>query len=61
MYSSISGEKIEIKKIQMETPEVIESAEKHPIVKNFIKPNYIKDDMLKIPKEVRKVGIKIEL
>lgn len=31
------------------------------IVKNFIKPNYIKDDMLKIPKEVRKVGIKIEL
>ena len=31
------------------------------IIKNFIKPNYIKDDMLKIPKEVRKAGFKIEL
>ncbi len=41
LYSSISGEKIEIKKIQMETPEVIESAEKHPIVKNFIKGNQL--------------------
>ena len=30
------------------------------IIKNFIKPTYIKDEMLKTPKEVKKLGIKIE-
>ena len=30
------------------------------ILKNFIKPQYIKDEMLKMPKEVAKTGMKIE-
>ena len=31
------------------------------ILKNFIKPSYIKDKMLNLPKEVKKTGIKLEV
>lgn len=31
------------------------------IFKNFIKPRYMKDKMLNLPKEVKKIGIKLEL
>ena len=31
------------------------------IIKNFIKPTYIKDKILNIPKEVKKIGMKLEL
>ena len=31
------------------------------IIKNFVKPSYIKDKMLNLPKEVKKTGIKLEV
>ncbi|MBR2997640.1 MAG: ATP-binding cassette domain-containing protein [Bacilli bacterium] len=31
------------------------------IIKNFIKPTYIQDKMLNLPKEVKKIGIKLEV